>query len=165
MAVQDHLGRERRMPADLDGDMPPVTVENMKRVVVHVRRLPLKVIIRLYVPHRCLGSTGQDQKQTFGDRRLGQIIVGDVMLALPCRTIDDRNAVRFGVASNTSTEPAGQPHQMGIVQRLVRSGERPPPHAETARAMPHPEIRVQNDAVYAIVAATQQFLVELAQTI
>ena len=64
MAVQDHLGRERRMPADLDGDMPPITVENMKRVVVHVWLLPLKVIIRFYVPHRCLGATDQDQKQT-----------------------------------------------------------------------------------------------------
>src|SRR5208337_1892156 len=30
MAIQDHLGRERRMPADLDGDMPPVTIDNMK---------------------------------------------------------------------------------------------------------------------------------------
>src|ERR1017187_3992589 len=62
MAVQDYLGGERWMSADLDGDMPPVTVENMKRVVVHIRFLPLEVIIRLHVPHRCLGSTGQDQK-------------------------------------------------------------------------------------------------------
>ena len=36
MAIQDHLGGERWMPADLDGDMPPVTVENMKRVVVDI---------------------------------------------------------------------------------------------------------------------------------
>jgi hypothetical protein len=35
---------------------------------------------------------------SFGDRFLGEIIVGDVMLTLPCRTIDDRNVVRFGVA-------------------------------------------------------------------
>src|SRR5208337_1728591 len=53
MAIQDHLGGERRMPADLDGDMPPITVENVERVVVHIRRLPLKVAIRLYVPDRC----------------------------------------------------------------------------------------------------------------
>ena len=52
MAIQDHLGWEWWMPADLDGDMPPITVENVERVVVHIRRLPLKVVIRLYVPDR-----------------------------------------------------------------------------------------------------------------
>src|SRR3984893_2455736 len=165
MAVQDHLGWERRMAADPDGDMPPITGENAERGVVHIRLLPLKVVIRLDVPHRCLGATDQDQKQTFDDRCLGQIIVGDVMLTLPCHTLDDRNVVRLGVASHASTEPAGQPHQVSVVQRVVRSGERPPPHAETARTMPHPEVRVQNDAVHTIVAAAQQFLVELAQTI
>ena len=87
------------------------------------------------------------------------------MLALPRHAVDDRNVVRFGIASNAPAEPAGQPHQMGIVQGFVRSGERPPPHAETTRTKPHTEVGVQNNAVHAIVAATQQFLVELAQTI
>jgi hypothetical protein len=32
MAVQDHLGGEGRMPADLDGQMPPVRVDKVKRV-------------------------------------------------------------------------------------------------------------------------------------
>src|ERR1700750_1072164 len=36
MAVQDHLGGEGRMPADLDGQMAPVRVEDVKRVVVHI---------------------------------------------------------------------------------------------------------------------------------
>src|SRR5271163_4702359 len=116
MTVQDHLGGEWWMPADLDGDMPPVTVENMKRVVVDIGFLPLKVIIRPDVPHRRLGATDQDQKQAFGDRRLGQIVIGHVMLALPCHTVDDRNVVRLGIASQAPAESAGQPHQMGIVQ-------------------------------------------------
>src|SRR5467141_4059222 len=37
MAVQDHLSGERRMAADLDGQMAPVRVEDVKRVVVHIR--------------------------------------------------------------------------------------------------------------------------------
>src|ERR1700692_2542901 len=80
MAIQDRLGGEWWMPADLDGDMPPVPVENMKRVMIDVRLLLLEVIIRPNVPHRCLGSTDQDQKQTFGDPSLGQVVIGDVML-------------------------------------------------------------------------------------
>src|SRR6266478_4270018 len=42
MAVQDHLGREGRMPADLDGQMAPVRVEDVKRVVVHIEPAPAK---------------------------------------------------------------------------------------------------------------------------
>src|SRR6266436_4273122 len=36
MTVQDHLGREGRMPADLDGQMAPVRIEEVKRVVVDI---------------------------------------------------------------------------------------------------------------------------------
>src|SRR5258708_1343242 len=95
MTVQDHLRGERWMSADLDGDMPPVTVENMKRVVVHIWLLPLKVIIRLHVPHWRLGSTDQDQKQTFVDRRFHQISTAHAMLALPRQPITDRNPWRL----------------------------------------------------------------------
>ena len=36
-AVQHHLGRERGMAADLDGQMAPVGIEDVKRVVVDIR--------------------------------------------------------------------------------------------------------------------------------
>src|SRR6266436_8206957 len=87
------------------------------------------------------------------------------MLALPCRTVDDRNVVRFGIASHASAEPAGQPHQMRIVQGFVRSRERPPPHTETAGTMPHAEIGIQNNAIHAIVVAAQQVVIEVAQPV
>src|SRR6267378_8206181 len=42
MTVQDHLGREGRMPADLDGQMAPVRIEDVKRVVVDIEPAPAK---------------------------------------------------------------------------------------------------------------------------
>src|SRR6202047_4140467 len=42
MAVQDHLGGKGRMPADLDGQMAPVRVEDVKRVVVDIEPAPAK---------------------------------------------------------------------------------------------------------------------------
>src|SRR5271157_2647800 len=87
------------------------------------------------------------------------------MLALPRRAIDDRNAVRLGVASRAPAEPAGQTHQMGVIQGFVRSRQRSPPHAETARTMPRPEIAIQNDAIHAIVAAVKQLSIEFAQSV
>jgi hypothetical protein len=165
MAIQDHLRRERRMPADLDGDVSPVTIENMKRVVIDIRLLFLEVIVRADVAHRRLGSTDQDQKQTLGDRGLGQVVFGHIMLALASHTVDDRNTMRFGIASHAPAEPAGQPHQMGVIKGVVRSSERPPPHAEAARTMCHPEIRIQDNAIHAVVAAAQQISIKLAQSV
>ena len=90
MAVQDDLSGEGRMAANLDGQMAPVRIEDVKRVVVDKGHglFSFDVVLCVDIPHRRLGSTNQDQKQALGDRRLGQIFFGKVVLALPCRTVD-----------------------------------------------------------------------------
>src|SRR5215475_10520215 len=60
---------------------------------------------------------------------------------------------------------AGQPHHMSVVQRGVRSSELPPPQPETAWVMSHPEIRVQYDAINAVIAAAQEILIKSAQPV
>ena len=110
-------------------------------------------------------ATDQDEKQALGDPRLGQIFLGEVVLALPCRTVDHGNVVGFGITANATAEPAGQPHQVGIFERLIRSGQCPPPHTEPARIMAHAEVRIQNNAIDAIVATAQQILIESAQPV
>src|SRR6201981_252446 len=110
-------------------------------------------------------ATNQDQKQALGDRRLGQVFFCQIVFALPCGTVDHRNAMCLGIAANAPAEAAGHPHQVGVLKRLVGPGQRPPPHAEPAGIMPHPEIAVQDDAIDAIVTAAQKVLVENAQPI
>src|ERR1700758_5860068 len=68
---------------------------------------------------------------------------GKLVLALPDRTVDHGNAMGFGVSTHATAEPAGQPHQVSVVERLIRSGQRPPPHPEPARIMAHAAIGVQ----------------------
>jgi len=82
------------MPAYLDGQMAPVGVEDMKRIVVDIghRLFSLDVVLAAYIPHRRLGAANQDQKQALGDRRLGQIFFGQIVFALPRGTVDHRNA-------------------------------------------------------------------------
>src|SRR6266404_2537970 len=165
MAVQDHLGRKGRMTADLDGEMAPLWIEDMKRVVVDIghRFLAFDVVFGADIPHRRLRPTDQDQKQALVDRRLGEIFFGKVVLALSCRTVDHGNVVRFRITANATAEPPGHPHQVGVFERLIRSGKRPPPYPEPARIMAHAEVRVQDNAIDAIVAAAQQILIESAQ--
>jgi putative transposase len=167
VAVQDNLGGERRMPADLDRQMAPIAVEDVERIVVDIRHrlFSFDVMLGAHIPHRRLGATNQDQEQALGDGRLGQIFLGQIVLALPCGTVDHRNAVGRGVAADAPAEAAGHPHQVGILQRLVGPGQRPPPHAEPAGIMSHPEIGVQDNSIHAVVAAAQQVLVESAQPI
>src|SRR3981189_216237 len=52
VAVQDHLGGEGRMPADLDREMAPVGVEDVKRIVVYIghRLLSLDVVLLAHTP-------------------------------------------------------------------------------------------------------------------
>jgi hypothetical protein len=69
MAVKDHLSREGRMAADLNGEMAPLRIEDMKRIVVDIGHRPFwfDVMIAGDVPHRRLGSAHQNQKQALAD--------------------------------------------------------------------------------------------------
>ena len=85
MTVQDHLGGERRMPADLNGDVAPLGIEDMKRVMIDVGHglLALDVMVGADVPHRRLGAAHQNQKQPLGDLGLCQVFFRQVVLAFP----------------------------------------------------------------------------------
>ena len=146
------------MTADLDGQMSPIRIDYVKRVVVDIRHglLSLDVVLGADIPHRCLRSSDQDQKQALRDLCCGQIFFGKIVLSLPYRTVDDRNAVGFGVAADATAEPAGHPHQVGVFERLIRSGQRPPPDTERTRIVSHAEVGVKNDPIHAVVAAAQQ---------
>src|SRR5256714_15432339 len=105
------------MAADLDGQMAPVRVEDVKRVVVHIRHrlLSFDVVSSADIPHRRLLPTGQNQKQALGHRRLGEIFFYNLMLALPCRTVYPEVSVCLGITGNRTAEPAGQRHKEGVL--------------------------------------------------
>ena len=62
MTVPDRLGGERRMSADLDGDVPPLGVEGMKRVVVHIGLLAFQVMMAPTSHTGALGAAHQNEK-------------------------------------------------------------------------------------------------------
>src|SRR5262249_23723640 len=129
------------------------------------RLLFLDVVIGADIPYRRLSPADQDEKQSCCDGGPGEIVFRDVVLAFPRRTVDNRNVIRLGIAANASTKTASQPHHMSVVQRGARSSEPPPPHPETACVMSHPEIRVQYDAINAVIAAAQEIVIESAQPV
>src|ERR1041384_395582 len=58
VAIQDHLRGEWRMSADLHGDVAPLRVEDMKRIVVHIwhRLLAFDVMVGADIPDRRLSA-------------------------------------------------------------------------------------------------------------
>ncbi|MGH9629083.1 MAG: hypothetical protein ACRD7E_12235 [Bryobacteraceae bacterium] len=68
--------------------------------------LPLEVMLAADVPHRRLGAADENQKQALSDLRLRQVLFGEVMLALPDRAVNDRNAICFRIAADTTAETA-----------------------------------------------------------
>jgi hypothetical protein len=52
------------------------------------------------------------------DLSLGQIFLRDIMSSFSYSTIQQGNVVGFGVAANTTTEAASQPHQVSVVERV-----------------------------------------------
>src|SRR5262245_57409477 len=73
------------------------------------------------LPHRCNGARDKNQKESSLDRVVGQVILSNVMLALTPATINDWNLVSFGESTYSTAEPTGHPHQMGVVQLLIRA--------------------------------------------
>src|SRR5262245_32753064 len=125
------------MATDLDGDMTPVRIKDMKCVVIHVghRLLSLDVVIGTIVPHRCLRSTDQDKKQPLDDLSFGQMLLRNVVLAISRQTVDDGYVVRFRIAANATPETASHPHQMGTLSSVssepvsARHHRRKPPES------------------------------------
>jgi hypothetical protein len=66
---------------------------------------------------------------------------------------------------NAPAKAARQAHQVGVVQRLLRSGQGLPPHPEATGAMPYPEKSIQYDPIHTIVAAGQQVRIPITQRI
>ena len=85
VAIQHDLRRERRMAAYFDGDVSPLGIENVEGIVVDIghRLLSLDVVIGADIPHRCLRPANQDDKHALGDGGPGEIVLCDVVLAIP----------------------------------------------------------------------------------
>ena len=121
MTIKDHLSRERRMAADLDGDVAPLRIEDMKRIVVDIGHRPFwfDMMVGANIPHRRLSSAHQNQKQALGDLGLCQVFFGQFMLVLPGVTMQKWNVLGFRIPMNAAAKTARHPHEVSVVQSLL----------------------------------------------
>jgi len=106
-----------------------------------------------------------NEKQSLGHLRLAQVLFGYIVFSIAHGALDHWNVAGLRKGAHPTTESACHPHQVGIVQTLVGAHQLTPPHAQPAGIMPHPKRSVQHDSIHAIVAATQQILIQTAQSL
>jgi hypothetical protein len=59
----------------------------------------------LDVPHWGHRTADEDHEQSTADGMLGEIVLGDVMLALPAAAVDNRDVVCLGEATHPTAKP------------------------------------------------------------
>lgn len=107
------------------------------QVVDHARRRTVDL------PHRRRRPRDEDQEHAHAAGRvLGQVVLGDLMLALAGLAIDHRDPVRLGGRTDTDREPAREAHQVRVVQSLITvCVPPPPPRPKAAGRMPESSTR------------------------
>ena len=133
VTVQHHLCPEGRVPAHLDGEVPPVRVQDMKRVMIDVgpglfgRQLAeLAGTSHLRIPNQRRSLRHQNQEEA-GFHLMSREMCGrDVMLALARRTVHHGDVILFGPSSQTTTESPCHAHQMIVVEIVVGTVQRTP---------------------------------------
>jgi hypothetical protein len=68
---------------------------------------------------------------------LGEVLLGDLVLAFPALAVDHRDAVRAGRGADPAGEPPGHPHRVRVVQLLIVTVQPSPPGPEPAGLWPN----------------------------
>src|SRR6266576_5042577 len=139
MTVENDLCSKRGMASHLDGDVSPLRIHDVERIVIDEGSLGFQVLNHpgvgpLYVPHRGYRSAHQNQEQSANAGVLFEMFFGDQMFAFFTAAVDHRNTVGLRPAMHTATEASRHPHQVSIVQFRIRTVVQPsPPGTETTR--------------------------------
>jgi hypothetical protein len=169
MTVEDHLSSEGRMRAEFDGQMPPLRVYDMKRILIDIRGLGLDVgdplwrAMDLENGHRCQSSDDTEDASKTGI--FGDMLFGQFMLPFSTLTVNHRNALRFGISVNPSAKSTRESHEMGIVQILIVSSQLAPPGSESSSRLGQDEIGIEHNAINTIICALKILLIGVAELV
>src|SRR3989304_6306655 len=134
----------------------PQSGENVERIVVHIRVLAGKIdyfatLGTLHVPNWRRRASHQDQKYASEVGVLWKIFFGDFVFPLSWRTIFQRNLVSLRMCADAAAETTSHPHQMSIVQIIIRTHQLSPPGTEAARTLSHAKVGIEDNSIHTVI--------------
>src|SRR4029434_6713420 len=160
VTVQHYLCAEGRMSAHLDRQVTPVRVEDMERIMIHVRpwlfghKLAEFTSARhLCFPNQCRRLRHQNHEESWLGFVRSALLLRHLVLVSAGRAVGHWDLVFLCPSPQTPTEASGHAYQMVVVQVVVRAVQRTPPHAQSSTGLPHAEVRITDHALHAIVTA------------
>lgn len=173
MAVQDNLSRKRGMTAHLDGQMSSLGVNDVERIVVHVRqgRFPCDVLDgaalpSLDLPDRSRRPAHQDEEHPHKIRIFGKVLLGQFMFAFSTLTVENRDAMGACISTKPPAEATRHAHQMRVIQMLIGSiMQASPPGAKSCRGLSQPEVGVEHNPIHTVIGSIHQGRIVLAERI
>jgi len=171
MPVEHNLSRERRMRTEFDGQVPPLWIEDMERIMIDVRIGGFRpdvdgaTVEAVYMENRGRSKPSDDTEHPPEGGVLGEMLLGQFMLVFSGLTMDQRDSLLLGIGVNPSTKSTGKPHEMGVVQGFIRSRQLTPPSPKTTRGLSQTEISIEYDAIYTIICTIEIFLIIAAKLV
>jgi hypothetical protein len=171
MTVEDHLNIKRRMGTEFEGQMSPLRVYHVKRILIDIRNLGpdvLDLLLRaLDVENGHGRPSNEDTKDPSEAWIFGDVVFCDFMLLflVLAFTVDQGNALFLGISMDPAAKATRKLHKMGIVQVLLVVPQPAPPCPESSGRLPHNEIGIQDNAIDTIINPVKTRLILLAELI
>jgi hypothetical protein len=144
VAVQNDLRSERRMATHLDRQMPPVRIEDMKRIMIDVRPglfghelAEFTCAGHLRFPNKGRGLRNQDQEQSGFGLMSGDMLFRHFVLLFAGRAVDNRDLVLLCPGTQTPAEPPRHAYEVIIVEVGIGSVQRAPPNSQPSTSLAH----------------------------
>src|SRR3990170_2582130 len=118
MSIEDNLSGKGGMGTELDRQVPPLRIQNMKGIMVDVSDFPLNVgdaLLRAgHMKNRCRGNGSEDIEDPSESGVLGKMLFGQFMLLFPLPAVDQGNTLLLSISMNPAAKATCEPHQMGV---------------------------------------------------
>ena len=170
MTVEHNLNIERGMAAHLDGEMPPLPVNDVKVIMVHIRpwRFPLQVDVVLPfldLPHQSWGFCDEDEEDTGNTGISGKVFFSELMLSDAWGTVDEGNCLLLGTGMDPAAEGPRHSLKVGGIQAGIRTRQFFPPRPQAPSFLSQGEITVDHNTVDTVIHALEERMVVLGEVI
>ncbi|RJX17628.1 MAG: hypothetical protein C4570_07885 [Ammonifex sp.] len=162
VTVEDYHGAKGRVTAYLDGNVSPITIHDVERVMVNISEFLFQMNATfklLNMPNRSHRFSNQDEKDTGEIRILRNVFLSKLMFSESRAAIDDRDFVALCPSTDATAEMTCHTHEVGVVQFGIRSRVQSPPQTKSTGIMQQGITRIDYNTINTIIRTIKKYSV------